>query len=99
MEYSIITYDNRINSIPDEVYISVSRILHDAFEERIHQGIDFTCGHFTPEDLKSDLLGDSYLFVAIDDKGMPVGGGIFENSSKERLCVWRIRKSCSFKCM
>ena len=71
MSYSVVSYKN--GSIPDDVYVSVTNILHDAFKERLQQGLDFKCGSFSQKDLRNDLKGDSYLFVAIDDNGGRIG--------------------------
>ena len=71
MNYKIVSYRN--NSIPYDVYITASNILHDAFEERMDQGLDFKCGHFSPNDLKSDLSGESFLFIALENNNIPVG--------------------------
>lgn len=71
VKYQIVSYKN--GSIPEDVFGAVSCILLDAFEERVQQGIDFNCGHFTSEDVKKDLAGDSYLFVAYDNNRKPVG--------------------------
>ena len=71
MSYNVVSYKN--TNIPADVYVTVTNILHDAFEERLQQGLDFKCGRFTPEDLKSDLSGQSYLFIAMDENDCPVG--------------------------
>ena len=44
-------------SIPEQVFVSVSELLHDAFEERRQQGLNFKCGLFSPEDVKAYLNG------------------------------------------
>lgn len=71
MDYKVVIYSN--TNIPNELYRAASCILQDAFEERIIQGLDFKCGHFTPDELKADLSGESYLFIAYDNNENPVG--------------------------
>ena len=82
-KYRIVSY--KTGSIPEDVFVTVSQILQDAFEERIQQGIDFNCGHFTPEDVKNDLAGESYLFVAYEESGKPVGTVALKVRNKKGL--------------
>lgn len=60
-------------SIPENVSAFVSELLHDAFEERRQQGLNFKCGLFSPEDVKTYLNGGGYLLVCYDDNNVPVG--------------------------
>lgn len=60
-------------SIPEHVFESVSELLHDAFEERRQQGLNFQCGLFSPEDVKAYLNERGILLVCYDDYNIPVG--------------------------
>ena len=44
-------------SIPEAIFAIVSGLLHDVFEERRQQGLNFKCGQFSPEDVKTYLRG------------------------------------------
>ena len=72
-------------NVPEEVCRIVSTILFDAFEERRIQGINFKCGHFTPEDVKKEMKDNSFLFLAYTEDNIPVGTAMLKIRSKYGL--------------
>ena len=55
-------------NLSDAVSESVSHLLHDAFEERRKQGINFKCGTFSPQDVKNEFANKGgFLLLALDE--------------------------------
>lgn len=48
-------------------YSDLADLLHDAFEERLGQGLHFTCSTMTAEQFESKMKG-GYVFVALDNE-------------------------------
>ena len=89
-----IKYDMRIvvyknDSVPENAYLVVANLLHDAFAERIGQGIYFSCASFTPEDVKSVLTECGYLFLAYDHDNIPMGTVMLLVSKKRQFIYGR----------
>ena len=58
----------RSESITKELASQVSSLLHESFEERRSQGIDFKCGHFSAEDVINEFRSrGGYLLIAYED--------------------------------
>lgn len=54
--------------ITDAISESVSQLLHEAFEERRMQGINFKCGMFSSQDVKNEFANKGgFLLLALDD--------------------------------
>lgn len=98
------------NDIPQEVYTTVSNLLHESFAERRFQGINFRCGLFSPQDVENEFVNGGYLLLAIDDSDKVIGilsliernKGLFRYASHDNLAVSNAFKgkgvaSCLFK--
>lgn len=60
----VIAYKN--GNVPKEVFEEVSKVLHDAFEERLSQGIYFKCGSFSAKDVENEIANGGWLLVVKD---------------------------------
>lgn len=83
------------NDIPQEVYTTVSNLLHESFAERRFQGINFRCGLFSSQDVENEFVNGGYLILAIDDSEQVIGTvslierskGLFRHASHDNLAV------------
>lgn len=66
MEYKI------ISDISESLFPQLLSLIHQSFDERKKQGLNFTCSDYTIEDLKSKVLCGK-TFVALDNKGQILG--------------------------
>lgn len=58
----------RSETITTELASHVSSLLHESFEERRSQGIDFKCGHFSADDVINEFRDrGGYLLIASED--------------------------------
>lgn len=61
-------------AIPQNIFVTVSDLLFDAFAERREQGINFQCGTFSPKDVENEFSDKrGFLLLAINDTGITVG--------------------------
>ena len=61
-------------AIPQNIFVTVSDLLFDAFAERREQGINFQCGTFSPKDVENEFSDKrGFLLLAINDTGIAVG--------------------------
>jgi len=60
----------RSETVTKELASQVSSLLHESFEERRSQGIDFKCGHFSADDVINEFRsrGGFLLIASEDDK-------------------------------
>lgn len=66
-------------------------LLHEAFQERLEQGLNFTCSFMSAADLRQQLENCT-VFIAVDtDNGMLVGMAAMDvNKSEEGLCAYML---------
>ena len=62
-------------------------LFHEAFQERLDQGLNFTCSFFTPEDLERRSAGNVVL-VAIDKDNNFLAGTAFVKIVKDNKGPW-----------
>lgn len=64
----------RSGLIPQHVFETVSKLLHNAFAERREQGINFKCGLFSAQDVENEFINrGGYLLLAINENEQIVG--------------------------
>lgn len=51
----------------------LTNLFHEAFQERLDQGLHFTCSYFTPEDLERRSANNTVLVAIDNDVGKLVG--------------------------
>lgn len=62
------------DSVPQSIFNTASFLLHDAFEERRKEGLDFRCGNFSPQDVENQLArGGGRILIAYDDNEVAIG--------------------------
>lgn len=66
MEYEI------TSDIPESLYPQLLKLIHQSFDERKEQGLNFTCSDYTIEDLKQKILCGK-AFIALDKAGNVLG--------------------------
>lgn len=54
----------RSGLIPQHVFETVSKLLHNAFAERREQGINFKCGLFSAQDVENEFINRGGVFIA-----------------------------------
>lgn len=52
----------RSGLIPQDAFEKVSELLHDAFEERREQGINFKCGLFSAQDVENEFSNGGGIY-------------------------------------
>ena len=90
----------RNQTIPQEVYESVSLLLHDSFEERRCQGINFKCGTFSAADVEHEFAGKGGYLLVAEEEGSFVGTvslinrgkGKYKYASHDNLAVLSLCK-------
>jgi len=62
----------------------LTKLFHEAFQERLDQGLHFTCSYFTPEDLERRSANNVVLVATDKDTGALVGTASVEIVNDEK---------------
>lgn len=65
----------------------LTKLFHEAFQERLDQGLNFTCSFFTPEDLEQ-RGGENVILVAKDKDNGALVGAAMVGIVKDRRGTW-----------
>ena len=67
----------------------LANLLHESFQERLAQGLHFTCSYLTAEQLKSQSAGRIVLLAVDADKNNTLAGTVsIEFNEKDSNSVW-----------
>ena len=71
-------------------------LLHEAFEERLHQGLKFSCSYLTADELKRRSCGSIVLVAKDTDNGLLIGTVTIQ-INRERSHSWAYHSNLAIK--
>lgn len=74
----------------------LTQLFHEAFQERLDQGLHFTCSYFTPEDLER-RSANNVVLVAIDKDKVALAGAAFVEIKHDDNGTWGYLSNMAIK--